>query len=62
MIFFFDPRLSVAQLIDLYLMHKLKEANINTFVVEPENRARIASTIEDVKNRIIRDSEVDDER
>lgn len=33
-------------------MHQSKEEKINTFVAEPEKRAQIAKTMENVRNRI----------
>lgn len=58
----FYLRLSAPQLIDLYVMHQLKEKEVNVYVDDPENRSKIISRMEDVKNHILNSTPTDDER
>lgn len=55
-------RLNRPQLIDLYIMHQLKEKDIEEYVVDPELRSKIAGIMEDVKKKILDLDSKDDER
>lgn len=58
----FYPSLSVPQLIDLYVMHQLIKAEIDTTYVQPKYPFKIIAKIADVEDGILERESRDDKR